>query len=69
MNPQRSGAQPTTSQPDPLDARFTVVEKALLARLRERVESHLNPLDFVGIEQQRLEFARWLVQHGKLSEE
>lgn len=69
MNPQRSGAQPTTSQPDPLGARFTIEEKALLSRLRARVESHPNPLDLVDIELRRLEFVCWLVQHGKLSEE
>ncbi len=69
MNPQGSGARPTTSPPDPLDARFTIEEKALLSRLRERVESNPNALDLVDIEQRRLEFARWLVQQGKLSEE
>lgn len=69
MNPQGSGAEPTTSPPDPLDARFTIEEKARLSRLRERVECHPNPLDLVDIEQRRLEFVRWLVQHGKVSEE
>lgn len=69
MFPQGLGPKSTMSQPDPLDERFTGEEKALLCRLRKRVESQPNPLDFVGIEKRRLEFARWLVQHGKLTED
>jgi hypothetical protein len=68
MHPQESRPNPTTRQPAPLDAPFTGAEKAQLSHLRQRVASHPDPLDAAGLERRRLEFARWLVQQGKLAE-
>jgi ABC-type branched-subunit amino acid transport system ATPase component len=49
-------------------AAFTAVELARLERLRERHAAYLGYAE-QGLDLRRLEFARWLVQRGILSEE
>jgi len=50
-----------------LDDRFTAEEVQRLTALRQRVASQPVQLD-LGIDAGRLEFARWLVEQGRLSE-
>jgi hypothetical protein len=54
-----------------LDNGFTGEEVARLLVLGQAMRAAPSPLDrpLPGLEQRRLEFARWLVQHGKLSED
>jgi hypothetical protein len=51
-----------------LDDRFTAEEVQRLTALRQRVNVQPMHLD-LGIDVRRLEFARWLVEHGRLGEE
>ena len=45
---------------------FSVGEEAALRALRQRYER--GDLNEISIEHKRLEFARWLVQHGRLTD-
>lgn len=56
-----------TSRPATLGANFSADEVARLMDLRRTVHEHTEYLERV-IDQRRLEFARWLLDHGKLSE-
>ncbi|SRR5579875_400872 len=49
-------------------ARFTSDELAKLVALRENYASHVEVQERL-FDELRLEFARWLVEHGKLNEE
>ena len=51
-----------------LEGQFTPEELARLLALRALVASH-SPYDELGLDVKRLRFARWLVEHGRLSEE
>lgn len=63
-HPKRRGR--TTAQPK--QPSFTPEELAGLLALRERVQR--CPVDIeLDLDERRLGFARWLVDHGKLSEE
>lgn len=55
------------NQPVMLGDNFSVEEIAQLAALREHFQIHPQYWE-CGIDDRRLEFARWLVQHGKLNE-
>jgi hypothetical protein len=57
----------TTSQPPLLEGLFTTEEIARLHTLRQHFLSYPASLE-LGIDDRRLTFARWLVEHGKLSE-
>jgi hypothetical protein len=57
----------TTCQPLVLDGHFSTEEITRLHALRQHVLSHPASLE-LGIDERRLTFARWLVEHGKLSE-
>jgi hypothetical protein len=50
-----------------LDDRFTTEEVEQLTNLRERIASLPVHLD-LQVEARRLEFARWLVEHGRMDE-
>lgn len=50
-----------------LDERFTREERAHLRALRRRFR-HVSVSIELGLNPQRLRFARWLVEHGKLGE-
>jgi hypothetical protein len=53
--------------PTTLSGNFTADEVARLVDLRRNVHAHTEYLERV-IDQRRLEFAQWLLEHGKLSE-
>ena len=55
------------SRPATLGANFSADEIARLVDLRRTVHEHTEFLERV-IDQRRLEFARWLLDQGKLSE-
>jgi len=57
-----ANAQPTTLSGD-----FTSAEVVALTDLRRNFFAHTEYLERV-IDERRLEFARWLIQNGKLSE-
>jgi hypothetical protein len=50
-----------------LDERFTSQERARLRALRQRFNRLPVPVE-LGLDPQRLQFARWLVKQGKLRE-
>ena len=57
------------SQPAELDtAQFTEDEIARLNDLSQRFQHHVGYFE-LELDERRLEFARWLVQHGRLSED
>jgi hypothetical protein len=56
------------SRPAVLEGAFTPEELANLYALRERTAQH-TAYDELGLNEKRLKFARWLVEHGRLSEE
>jgi hypothetical protein len=55
------------SQQAMLGDEFTPEEKARLTALRQRYLIHPEYRE-LGIDSRRLEFARWLVAHGRLDE-
>lgn len=57
----------TTAHPDVWKSRFSAEEWERLSALRERISS-LPDYRELDLDICRLEFARWLVRHGKLSE-
>lgn len=68
MQPFESGTH-VASQPAELDlATFTEDEIARLRALSRRFDSHAEYFE-MDLDVRRLEFARWLVQHGRLSED
>jgi hypothetical protein len=50
-----------------LEGQFTPEELAKLLALRALVAT-LSPYDELGLDEKRLKFARWLVEHGRLSD-
>jgi hypothetical protein len=58
---------PSTPTPLP-DGRFTSEEGQRLIALRQRLALRPTPVD-LDIDERRLQFARWLVEHGRLSED
>lgn len=56
-----------TVSPTTLGETFTPEELSRLSTLRENFYTHAEYLERV-IDDRRLEFARWLMEHGKLSE-
>lgn len=56
-----------TGRPTTLGANFSADEIDRLVNLRRSVHEHTEFLERV-IDQRRLEFARWLLDNGKLSE-
>lgn len=50
-----------------LDERFSPEERARLGALRQHFRSLPVPVE-LGLDPQRLRFARWLVEQGKLRE-
>jgi hypothetical protein len=50
------------------DGQFTAEEMTRLMELRQRLHTYTEFWEHTS-DVRRLEFARWLVQHGKLSEE
>ena len=56
-----------TSSPTKLSDMFTPEELSRLDALRQNFYTHAEYLERV-IDDRRLEFARWLLEHGKLSE-
>jgi hypothetical protein len=59
-------ARVTVSAPK-LDGRFTEGEVRRLMALRERLALQPAHVDF-ELDERQLEFARWLFQHGRLSD-
>lgn len=68
MQPWESGVH-TQAQPETTshDDDFTPDEKERLLALCQHFSAHPEYLEF-GIDERRLTFARWLVEHGRLSE-
>jgi hypothetical protein len=66
MNPWDKLVSPGAFAPR-LDDHFTAEEAQRLNALRQRVVSQPVHLD-LGFDARRLEFARWLVEQGRLSE-
>lgn len=56
------------SRPLALEGQFTPEELAKLLALRTLISSH-SPYDELGLDEKRLKFARWLVEHGRLSDD
>lgn len=57
----------TLGRPATLGNNFTTEEVERLKSLRRNIHEHTEFLDRV-IDARRLEFARWLLEHGKLTE-
>ena len=57
----------TNARPATLSGNFTADEVSRLTQLRSNFHAHAEYLERV-IDERRLEFARWLLDHGKLSE-
>jgi len=51
-----------------LEGRFTPEELAKLLALRTLFTNH-SPFEELGLDEKRLKFARWLIEHGQLSDE
>lgn len=68
MQPWESGVH-IHAQPEVTDHSddFTAEEKERLLALCQHFSAHPEYLE-LGIDERRLTFARWLVEHGKLSE-
>lgn len=67
MQPEERSRKGTTAHSDEWENRFTAEEWSRLSALRQRIAS-LPDYRELGSDIRRLEFVRWLVQHGKLSE-
>jgi hypothetical protein len=70
MQPWESGVH-VTSQPEAtndIGDDFTTEEKERLLALCQHFSAHPEFLES-GIDERRLTFARWLVEHGRLSED
>lgn len=61
-HPQNAGVEATTVQ-----SAFTPEEFARLVALRE-LAAHRSIYDEMGLDENRLKFARWLYEHGRVSE-
>ncbi len=61
------GPLPQTADLPPMEVTFTAEEQECLEALRRRLQSLAVDLE-LDINESRLHFARWLVQHGKLDE-
>lgn len=61
-HPQNTGVEATTVQ-----SAFTPEEFARLVALRE-LAARRSIYDELGLDENRLKFARWLYEHGRLSE-
>lgn len=61
----RKAEQPSPARDDLLG--FTRAQRARLTRLRAHLRSR-DPDLTCGLDARRLQFARWLVRHGRLSE-
>lgn len=57
----------SNGRPATLSGNFTADEVSRLTQLRSNFHAHAEYLERV-IDERRLEFARWLLDHGKLSE-
>lgn len=66
MSPQEH-SNSANAQPATLIGNFTSDEVTALTDLRRNFYAHTEYLERV-IDERRLEFARWLMEHGKLSE-
>jgi hypothetical protein len=66
MMPKEYG-NTTNGRPATLGGNFSKDEVARLTNLRRNFYEHTEYLERV-IDERRLEFARWLLDHGKLSE-
>ncbi len=66
MRNQRSESQ-ASRRPAAVATTFTPEEIAKLATLRTHLQSRAVSIE-LGLDDRRLAFARWLVEHGKLSE-
>ncbi|HLZ22372.1 MAG TPA: hypothetical protein VKQ30_09635 [Ktedonobacterales bacterium] len=60
-------ANNTNGRPTTLSGNFTEDEVLRLTQLRVNFHAHAEYLERVK-DERRLEFARWLLDHGKLSE-
>ena len=60
--------RPNTARPATLGANFTRKEMTQLEEMRRNYYTHAEYLERV-IDERRLEFARWLRENGKLSED
>lgn len=70
MQPWESSLH-VTSQPEAatgIDDDFTPEEKERLLAVSQHFSAHPEYLES-GIDERRLTFARWLVEHGRLSED
>lgn len=67
MPSEERSSNGTTVHPDVWKSRFTAEEWGRLSALRERISS-LPDYRELDLDICRLEFACWLVRHGKLSE-
>ncbi len=67
LNPHDRGMRPHASTSGTPEVYFTFAELARLRALRERFQAHPDHGD-TDAALRRLEFARWLVQHGRLSD-
>jgi len=66
MFPWKRKAEQPSAAGDDLPG-FTRAQRARLTRLRAHLRSRAPDLTY-GLDARRLEFARWLVKHGRLSE-
>jgi len=62
---KRKAEQPSAAGDDPYG--FTRAQRARLTKLRAHLRSRDPDLTY-GLDARRLQFARWLVKHGRLSE-
>lgn len=70
MQPWESGIR-VTSQPEAASIEnddFTAEEKERLLALCQHFSAHPEYME-TGLDERRLTFARWLVEHGRLSED
>jgi len=69
MAPQQHNTKTTTTATPALPAgEFTPEQIAALVALRE-VAARRSPYDELGLDEKRLKFARWLYEHGRITED